>query len=188
MDKRDSMVIYRSFYEAITDLPPNEQAKVWAAVFDYGLNSNEQQLDGLASTIFKLIKPQLDANFKKYENGLKGGRPKNLTETKAKPNQNLSETKLKPNENENENENDNENVNELGFTPPTVNLILDSFPGFKDAKKFVDFYTAKGWKMGAAPMTDWRAAVSLWIERNAERSSQLPPAQRPKVYKKATLD
>jgi len=182
------MVIYRSFYEAISDLPPNDQAKVWAAVFDYGLNGNEQQLDGLASTIFKLIKPQLDANLKKYENGTKGGRPKNLTETKAKPNHNLNETKPKPNVNENVNVNVNENVNGVGFEPPTVNLILDSFPGFKDAKKFVDFYTAKGWRMGAAPMTDWRAAVSLWIERNAERLEQLPPAQRPKLYKKANLD
>jgi len=178
------MVIYRSFYEAIADLPTNDQAKVWAAIFDYGLNGNEQQLEGLASTIFKLIKPQLDANLKKYENGQKGGRPKNLTETKVKPNHNLSQTKPKPNENVNDNVNDNENVNELGFTPPSIDLILQEFPNFQEASKFVNFYTSKGWKVGAAAMTDWRAAVLSWIDRG----EKLPPAQRPRVYKKATRD
>ena len=109
------------------------------------------------------------------------GRNANAMQTHSERNAIKKEIKKETNKEEKE-------INIEDFEPPTVNLILDSFPGFKDAKKFVDFYTAKGWKMGAAPMTDWRAAVSLWIERNAERSAQLPPAQRPKVYKKATLD
>jgi len=201
MNKRESMVIYRSFYEAIKDLTPNDQAKVWGAVFDYGLNEHEQELEGLPNTIFKLIKPQLDANLRKYENGQKGGRPKNLTETKAKPNHNLSETKLepkhnlteskpKPNENVNDNVNvnENENVNAVGFSPPSVSLVLDEFPDFRDAKRFVDFYTSKGWKVGAVPMADWRAAVRSWIEREKEKAAQLPPAQRQRVYKKAVKD
>lgn len=195
------MVIYRSFYEAIKDLTPNDQAEVWGAVFDYGLNENEQQLEGLPSTIFKLIKPQLDANLRKYENGQKGGRPKNLTETKAKPNHNLTETKLEPkhnlsksktkpnvNENVNVNENENVNVNELGFTPPSFSVIVQEFPEFQEAQRFVDFYTSKGWKVGAAQMTDWRAAVRSWIERDKDKAAQLPASKRPKVYKKANLD
>ena len=80
------MIIYRSFYDAIKELEPLHQAKVWEAVFEYGLNQNQIDLSGLPSTIFKLIKPQLDANLRKYANGNKGGRPKkakeNLTETK----------------------------------------------------------------------------------------------------------
>jgi len=82
----------------------------------------------------------------------------------------------------------NKDLAELEFTPPSVSLILDEFPSFRDAKRFVDFYTSKGWKVGAAPMADWRAAVRSWIERENEKAAQLPPAQRPRVYKKATLD
>lgn len=34
-----------------------------------------------------------------------------------------------------------------------------------DPEAFIDFYTAKGWKIGKAPMKDWKAAVRTW-ERN----------------------
>jgi hypothetical protein len=107
---RESIIIYRSFYDAIKELEPMHQAEVWKAVFEYGLNQNEVDLSGLPSIIFKLIKPQLDANIRKYENGTKGGRPKKQNETKEKPNNNLNETKAKANVNVNDNGNDNNNV------------------------------------------------------------------------------
>ena len=31
-----------------------------------------------------------------------------------------------------------------------------------DAVRFVDYYTANGWKVGKNPMKDWRAAVRTW--------------------------
>lgn len=108
---RESIIIYRSFYDAIKELEPTDQAEVWKAIFEYGLNKNEIEISGLPSIIFKLIKPQLDANMRKYENGTKGGRPKKLNETKVKPNNNLNETKVKPNVNDNVNDNENVNVN-----------------------------------------------------------------------------
>lgn len=108
---RESMIIYRSFYDAIKELEPVHQAKVWEAIFEYGLNAHEINLDGLPSIIFKLIKPQLDANLRKYENGTKGGRPKKQKETKEKPNNNLIETKVKANDNDNGNDNENNNDN-----------------------------------------------------------------------------
>lgn len=114
---RDSMIIYRSFYESIKEIPTKDQAIIWQAVFEYGLNFQEIKLTGIASTIFKLIKPQLDANLKKFQNGLKGGAPKskeNLNVTKTEPKQNLNQTKSEANVNVNVNDNVNDNVN--GFS------------------------------------------------------------------------
>jgi hypothetical protein len=34
-----------------------------------------------------------------------------------------------------------------------------------DAAAFVDFYTAKGWRIGNSPMKDWQAAVRNWVRR-----------------------
>jgi hypothetical protein len=34
-----------------------------------------------------------------------------------------------------------------------------------DPDAFVDFYTAKGWKVGREPMKDWQAAVRTWEKR-----------------------
>lgn len=118
---RDNTIIYRSFYEAIMDLPKENQADLWQAIFEFALDFKEPELSGINKTVFTLIRPQLEANNKKYKTGVehghkgarhgkKGGRPKN-----EKPSNNPQETLTKPsNENvkEKENVNENDNVNE----------------------------------------------------------------------------
>jgi len=96
---RDGFVFYRSFYESFSDLSKKDKLILFDALCNYALNDIEPELTGTPSAIFKLLKPQVDANNRRYENGCKGGRPKaNQTETKPKPNNNLNETKLKPKE------------------------------------------------------------------------------------------
>lgn len=128
---RDSMVFYRSFYEAIRELPPEEFKECVIAILDYALDGIPPNTNGIAKTVFHLTRPQIDANNKRYENGAKGGRPSTLknqvvTEekansnqdiTKAKPSDNQTITKAKPNDNQsvtkpepNENVNDNVNI------------------------------------------------------------------------------
>lgn len=111
---RDSAIFYRSFYDAVKDLPADVQADVYKAMCEYAYYQNEIELTGTAKAIFTLIKPQFDANFKKYENGKKGGRPPknaNQEETKVKPDLNQEETKEKPNLNQEESK-EKGNVNE----------------------------------------------------------------------------
>lgn len=139
--QRDSMVFYKSFYEAIRELEPVQQAEVYNAIFEFGLNGkepNSNEVSSTTKTIFRLIKPQIIANNARYANGQKGGRPrKEETEgepnddeshrkgepnqkqnkTKVKPNKNQTETKQEPNHNQDRtkakpNENDNVNVND----------------------------------------------------------------------------
>ncbi len=97
----DGIVFYRSFYEAIKPLQENDKLKIYEAIFEYGLNDSMQELQGVSKSIFTLIKPQLDANKKRRQNGGKGGRPK----TKTKPKHNLEITKGEPNKNNKENNN-----------------------------------------------------------------------------------
>lgn len=113
MEPRESMIFYRSFYEAIRDLPGDIQGEIYTAIMEYGLYGNEiGSLKPIARSIFRLVKPQIDANWRKVENGRMGGRPKtdeNHGETKAKPKQNQSETKRKLIKNYNSKENYNYN-------------------------------------------------------------------------------
>lgn len=110
--ERESFVFYRSFYEGIKELPRDIQGEVLTAIMEYGLNGvtteNQKQI---TKAMFALIKPQLDANNQRFENGKKGGRPKancNQTETETKPKQNRNKTKHEPNVNDNVNVNDND--------------------------------------------------------------------------------
>lgn len=40
-----------------------------------------------------------------------------------------------------------------------------------DAEAFINFYNSNGWKVGANPMTDWRAAILNWEKRKAKENS-----------------
>lgn len=111
---KDSVVFYKSFRDAIKELPKEDQLKVYDAIFDYAFDGSELDGAGVASAVFKLIKPQIDANEKRWRNGQKGGRPSqknNQDETKPKPKNNQDETKPEPNVNDNVNENVNVNDN-----------------------------------------------------------------------------
>ena len=117
--EKASFIFYASFFEALRELPDKSRLKIYDAICEYALRGNEIELKGIEKAVFSLVKPQLLANKKRYENGLKGGRGKKQTETEEEPNGSQNKTKVKPNRNQTEskpkpNENENENV----ITPP----------------------------------------------------------------------
>ena len=124
---RDSFIFYNSFFEALCELSPDVRLNVYDAVANYALTGEQQELTGIAKAVFLLIKPQIDANNKRYEDGCKGGefgksggRPaknknaKNpsgvIEEQTQKTPVGLSTKTPNENENENDNVNDNDNV------------------------------------------------------------------------------
>jgi hypothetical protein len=97
---RKSVIFYRSFYDAICDLPTEHFAQITKAIMQYGLDGIEPELPPLLKGYFVLIRPQIDANITKYENGVKGkesgakgGRP-----PKSEQQENPKETPRKPQE------------------------------------------------------------------------------------------
>ncbi len=121
---RDSFIFYRSFYEAISELPKENQADSYNAIMRYALDQEEIELTGTSKAIFSLVKPQLDANYKKYENGKQ---KKSKTEAKQK------QTKSKKVANVNENVNDNVNVN-VNDNDKVSDSCVDGL------QKIIDFY------------------------------------------------
>lgn len=105
---QDSFVFYRSFYEAIKEI--DEEATrlaILEALCDYAIFGEEPELSGTASALFKLMRPQIDANRKRRENGKKGGaalkeegqkvaeEEQCQTETEAKAKQSASKNEAK---------------------------------------------------------------------------------------------
>ena len=119
---RDSFIFYRSFYEAINHLPEDQQLQIYKAISSYSLDFKDVNLKGISNAIFTLIKPQLEANKKRYLNGIKGakhgvkgGKPKT-------PNKPQTNPKLTPNVNVNV----NPNV-ECKLINENKNIILPNF-------------------------------------------------------------
>ena len=69
---RDSFVFYRSFFESIKELEDTDQLSLFKAIIKYALDGEEPQLVGVQKAIFILMRPNLDANTKRWENGKKG--------------------------------------------------------------------------------------------------------------------
>ena len=103
---RDSFVFYRSFQRSIQHLEASEQLEVYHAIIAYALDQVEPELTRYSQAVWEAIKPQIAANQRKYEAGLRGGKPK--------ANQDLTIPEPSPNlmYNVNENDNVNEKVND----------------------------------------------------------------------------
>ena len=189
---RESTIFYRSFYEAIKELDAETQSKVYSAIFEYALNFNEVEVKGLAKTVFTLIKPQLDANLKRYENGTKAKVKQSISKQEAKPKQRKSKVEanvnvnvndnVNVNENENVNHNQNDNVSRSRFRAPTYDEVLnnmkekntlagnrwDSAKVITEAKAFFNYYESNGWMVGKNKMKNWEAAIRTWMNNNAK--------------------
>lgn len=176
---RESFVFYASWLEAIKNLPREMQGEVLVAIVEYGITGEmPADLKPIAKALMAMVKPQIDANRVKYENGKKGGRKpnENQTETKTKPNGNQNETKTKATEtksepnvnvyvNDNvikEKENKKKNVR---FSPPTLEEIKQYITEnglCVNAEKFFYHYEGQDWKVGRTKMKDWKAKVQSW--------------------------
>lgn len=193
---RDSFVFYRSFAESVKNLPPEEYKKVMQSILEYALDGKEPEQSGIEYTVFCLVKPQIDANNKRYENGKKGGRPQKPSDNQEKPNNNQTITKPKPNNNQTVttpepnvyvNVNDNVNVKKKDtsvskekasrFIPPTLEDIKAycEEKGYKlDYDRFIDYYTSNGWMVGKNKMKDWRACVRNWARKDSSGCAEYP--------------
>jgi hypothetical protein len=187
----DGMVFYRSFMEAASVLPAEEYKEAVSAVLTYGLDGTEpENLSPYAKMFFLMAKPQIDANNARREAGRKGGEAKrdnaNSESVVAKSsNATVCYTETSKQSLAKEKEKEKEKVKEKvkekefppkspqgekrsRFAPPTpeqVRAYCKERNNAVDADQFWDFYAAKGWKVGNAPMKDWKAAVRTWEKR-----------------------
>lgn len=97
---RDSVLFYRSFYDALKNIPDAERLRVYDAIMEYSMYDVDPDLDSTSLAVFLLIKPQIDANNKRYANGCKARR--NQDETKLDANHNQESTKPEAKEKEKE--------------------------------------------------------------------------------------
>ena len=73
-EQRNQFTFYRSWFEAIETLEPEDQRQALLALCDYALNGNLRDLTGAASTVVILAKPVLDTARKRAEAGSLGGK------------------------------------------------------------------------------------------------------------------
>ena len=92
---RNQFTFYKSYYDAIQELPKRDQSALILAICAYAIYETQPKgLSIAASTAFKLIKPTLDSGRRKAESGALGGQANGKqTVSKAEANRKQSASK-----------------------------------------------------------------------------------------------
>ena len=193
---RDSFVFYRSFFEAIKELPDKERLEIYETICLFSLEKKESTISGASKALWILIKPQLQANYRKYENGMK---PKKLSKKTAKITEDLTISKseatdkqtiskseanvnVNDNVNDNVNVNVNDNVKEKKDNTLSQCLATNNYLPYFDANKsehikiigyYVDFCGTK---------FDNAEQVSGFIKRWLRPASNLKGYSKDRIY------
>ena len=136
----ESYVFYQSFHEAGKNLPMEQYGELMFILNEYALYKNEPDIENpIIKAMFMLIKPQIEANWRRREKGkygALGGAPKgnqnakkqpknNLKTTQKQPKVDLKTTQNNPNVNVNVNENENVNVEVDSLSPSSFTITSE---------------------------------------------------------------
>lgn len=186
------MCLYHSYLKSVEPLNDAERGRLFTACLTYSTTGAEPDLRGNERFVWPTIREQIDRDTKKYSDFCKkqqenirkrwdttvydgtSGIPDDTKHTKEK-------------EKEKENILSSPNVEDSiartparkRFTPPTlaeVTAYCRERQNAVDPQRFIDYYTANGWKVGKNSMKDWKAAVRTWEGKQrdsatAQRSS-----------------
>lgn len=172
---------YHSYRKKCEKLTDQELGRLFRALLMYSETGERQELAGRESIAFDFIADDIDRAKEAYEekcrknreNGLKA----NGTErTRTVPNAPQSKEEYK------DKTKDKDKPLKGGdtrtkFAPPSLQEVTDycrERGNGVDPERFVDFYAAKGWKVGNQPMKDWKAAVRTWEKRDEEKKRAQP--------------
>lgn len=207
--------VYTDFAEAMEALSDAERGRLFMSMLQYASTGEAGTLSGAERFVWPIAKQNIDRAQaeleKRAENGRKGGRPKKATESEEKQKK-ANESKRKQTKDNKDKDKDKENniiplspngdIPPKGGRPPEKRFVKPTVDEVRaycaergnrvDAQAFVDFYEAKGWKVGSSPMKDWKAAVRTWEQRDtAQRKPTRPNRQRDfnsRAYSAAEID
>lgn len=189
---REYVCLYHSYLKSVEPLNDAERGRLFTACLTYSITGAEPDLRGNERFVWPTIREQIDRDTKKYSDFCKkqqenirkrwdttvydgtSGIPDDTKHTKEK-------------EKEKENILSSPNVEDSiartparkRFTPPTlaeVTAYCRERQNAVDPQRFIDYYTARGWKLNKTSMKDWKAAVRTWEGKQrdsatAQRSS-----------------
>lgn len=199
--ERDSFIFYRSWLEAILNLPRDLQGDVLLAITRYAIlgDTSADGLKPIARAMLAMAKPQIDANNQRYANGCNGGR-RNQRPTESEPGGNRKQTEVEPKSNRkitevepktnqrptesepNEYVYENENVYDNDINPHSSDDELPPLPGAALPQDEIPVDTDDGLKAsettpppGSAPPPSTRIDYSaIMLDFNTRFAGVLP--------------
>lgn len=173
---------------AIQALSDEEAGRLVKALWGYTMTGVIHEPQGAEKSVFALIMMTLtqdeekdnDISEKRAIAGAKGGKQKVANEANATNDVANEANATKKNKNKNKEEDikerdiHSEYPERKRFTPPSLEEVTEyckSRNNGVNPQMFIDFYSAKGWKVGSQPMKNWQACVRTWEQRDTASGS-----------------
>lgn len=197
---------YFSYARTLSGLTDEQFGRVMRAAIEYTEKGTVPDLDALEMMGFAFIKEDIDRAKDHYEtvcerrreaiNKRWGKRDNDSNDTKEyiSIEMNTIDSKAKEKEKAKEKAIAKANIYSASddakptrakakrFSPPSVDEVAaycaECGYGTINPEAFVDYYEARGWKIGSQSMKDWKATVRNWVRRDAERQTQAAELDR----------
>ena len=187
---REYVCLYHSYLKSVEPLNDAERGRLFTACLTYSMTGAEPDLRGNERFVWPTFREQIDRDTKKYSDFCKKQQEnirKRWDTTVYDGTSGITDDTKHTKEKEKEKENilSSPNVEDSiartparkRFTPPTlaeVTAYCRERQNAVDPQRFIDYYTARGWKLNKTSMKDWKAAVRTWEGKQRDTA----PAQR----------
>lgn len=184
---------YHSYRKKCEKLTDQELGRLFRALLTYSETGERQELAGRESIAFDFIADDIDRAKDAYEakcrkNRENGFKANGTERHRTVPNAPQSKEEYKDKTKDKDKPLKGGDTH-AKFAPPSLQEVTDycrERGNGVDPERFVDFYAAKGWKVGNQPMKDWRAAVRTWEKRDDSRGLK-PPEENKSVDRSSEL-
>lgn len=184
--------VFTDFATSIEALSDAEKGRLFVAMMKYAESGQESDLRGGERIIWGIAKQMIDRERETYlsisERNRKNATCRSVSQRVAPTGCHTLQDKDKDKDKDSKKDLPSGRSKEAQkrFTPPSVADVEDYCREICieiDAERFVDYYTARGWKVGGEPMQDWQSAVRVWCSRDKDR-----PARQRDVYHNSRSD
>ena len=203
---KKSFIIYQNWAKLIENLEDEKAGMLIKAICAHVNGKNVDVQDVSINAIFQMIADKITEDSERYAEVSQIRRDavnKRWKDTKAYKSihENTKESECIQKNYDTDTDTDTDKNKEIAspviknkkFTPPTVDDVkayCRERGNNVDAETFVDFYTAKGWKVGNNPMKDWKACVRTWEKRDtgSKRTSPDKPITKFSNFEERTYN
>ena len=198
MTQMQYLQIFADKEDLLAPFDDAERGRLFTAMLKYALHCEEIELSGNERFIWPVFKQMIDQSREALDNKRKAGSARQQAAAGSSSDQQTAadgstsqqtaaeghinqESRINNQElrNKNNNEGEDKRARVARFSPPSAAEVAQFAKenGLSlNAEQFVDFYSAKGWRVGNSPMKNWHAAVRNWVRR--DQTANAPPGKR----------
>ena len=187
--------IYTDFLDVTAQLSDGAMGRLFRAMLRYAQDGTEPLFRGKEGVAWAVARQHIDREKEAYEAMVEARREagRRSGQVRKQRGTNVNETN-QDKDKEKENDKDKDKDKEREYAAADAARALPAPPSLEEieaycrergnrvnAQRFLDFYTANGWKVGKNSMKDWKAAVRSWETNGMDERTGPVPAKEPSV-------